>query len=260
MIRFLEDCKNRVRYEVSTRLATRQARLEPKVPLISFTFDDIPVSAFDSGLTILENWGCRATCYIAAGLCADRQDCVDERRIRQIIQRQHEIGCHTYSHLRTGRVTRNVLLDDLDRNRAYFAERFEGYSLANFSYPFGSIGVWNKSALAERFSSLRGTCPGVNAGLVDLNTLRANRLYSCKIDEKAVDRLISNTIEDNGWLIFYTHDVSDRPSPHGCTVSLLEHAVRRAVEAEACVTTVADALLRSTSSASSGEQAQRVES
>ena len=28
-----------------------------------------------------------------------------------------------------------------------------------------------------------------------------------------------------GWLIFFSHDVSDDPSPYGCTPVMLEHAL-----------------------------------
>ena len=49
-----------------------------------------------------------------------------------------------------------------------------------------------------------------------------------------------------GWLIFYTHDVSERPSPYGCTPEKLRFVVRRAKEIGASILpvgTVVDKLL-----------------
>ncbi len=37
-------------------------------PLVSFTFDDVPASAYVNGAAILERYGMRGTFYIAAGI------------------------------------------------------------------------------------------------------------------------------------------------------------------------------------------------
>jgi hypothetical protein len=89
-------------------------------------------------------------------------------------------------------------------------------------------------------SSSRGTIAGLNGAVVDLNLLRANHLYG-DIDEldRAQD-LISENTRQSSWLIFYSHDVAEQPSPYGCTPSLLEKTVRFAVEQGATILTVAD--------------------
>jgi hypothetical protein len=76
--------------------------------------------------------------------------------------------------------------------------------------------------------SCRGNFGGVNGPVVDLNLLRANSLYGDIGEFGAVTRLLSES-EAGGWLIFYTHDVRERPSPFGCTPALLEQAVAQAL-------------------------------
>jgi peptidoglycan/xylan/chitin deacetylase (PgdA/CDA1 family) len=38
-------------------------------PLVSFTFDDVPESAYTNGAAVLEQCGVRGTFYLAAGTC-----------------------------------------------------------------------------------------------------------------------------------------------------------------------------------------------
>jgi hypothetical protein len=71
--------------------------------------------------------------------------------------------------------------------------------------------------IGNEFLCCRGIFPGVNTSPIDLNLLRANSLYSGNFDIEAVKRLFKENEERKGWLIFYTHDVSDKPSPYGCT-------------------------------------------
>jgi hypothetical protein len=46
----------------------------------------------------------------------------------------------------------------------------------------------------------------------------------------------------NGWLIFYGHDVTERPSPYGCSPALLAHALEAASRRNFPVLTMAEAM------------------
>jgi hypothetical protein len=71
----------------------------------------------------------------------------------------------------------------------------------------------------------RGIYGGLNGGEPDLNLLQANSLYG-GVDQMArYESLISLNQQRKAWLIFYTHDVRDNPSPFGCTAALLEQVV-----------------------------------
>jgi hypothetical protein len=58
----------------------------------------------------------------------------------------------------------------------------------------------------------------------------------------AVERVISRTVEQRGWLIFSTHDISDSPTRFGCSREFFEKTVRCAVKSGACVQTMSSAL------------------
>ncbi len=97
--------------------AARHSRSKPfamrnTAPLVSFTFDDVPDSAYTNGAAVLEQHGVRGTFYIATGTlgAADSHWRVIGRdQVRALHERGHEIGCHTFSH---------VGVDRLDARRA----------------------------------------------------------------------------------------------------------------------------------------------
>ncbi len=83
---------------------------------------------------------------------------------------------------------------------------------------------------------------GVNAGSVDLQFLRAMPLIDREMDFDRIDRAFDEAQTNNGWLIFYGHDVTDRPSPYGCSPALLAHALRAAAKRKIPALTMAEAM------------------
>ena len=92
----------------------------------------------------------------------------------------------------------------------------------SFAYPYGSVSLIARHALKARFSSCRGTGEGLNNGTADLADLRVTALFGHLFDEAAIRQTIDEARARNGWVIFYTHDVTDQPSEWGCTPAQLE--------------------------------------
>ena len=84
--------------------------------------------------------------------------------------------------------------------------------------------------------------PGINSGTVDLQFLRAMPLIDRQIDRDGIERAFDEAQTNNGWLIFYTHDVADQPSPYGCSPALLNHALEAASRRKIPVLNMAEAL------------------
>jgi hypothetical protein len=53
-------------------------------------------------------------------------------------------------------------------------------------------------------------------------------LIERQMDRDGIERAFDEALATNGWLIFYGHDVAKRPSPYGCSPSLLNHALETA--------------------------------
>jgi peptidoglycan/xylan/chitin deacetylase (PgdA/CDA1 family) len=200
--------------------------------VVSFTFDDFPKSALAGG-RILERHGARGTFYTAMKL-AGTSDILgpmfDHEDILAAHRTGHEIGCHTFTHCDLRYAKRSTMLAEICENSTALYSLIEGFVPTNFAYPYGEVTLKAKYVVGSRFSSCRGIVGRINHGVADLAELPAKRLYSADFDEAEIRRLIDNNSSVNGWLLFFTHDVVEIPSPFGCTPSQLEAVVAYAAE------------------------------
>jgi peptidoglycan/xylan/chitin deacetylase (PgdA/CDA1 family) len=219
--------------------------LRNDAPLVSFTFDDVPDSAYTNGAAVLEQCGVRGTFYVAAGTCGvlgPDWRVIERDQVRALHQRGHEIGCHTFSHVSIDQLDARALEQECRRNRALLEALCPGVALTNFCYPFGRTSFARKLQLANTFASCRGIYEGVNAGTVDLALLSVVELYDRTLTADKLRRVLDETRERNGWLVFYSHDVADPPSWIGCSPDLLRTAIKAAQAAQLRCLPVRDAL------------------
>jgi peptidoglycan/xylan/chitin deacetylase (PgdA/CDA1 family) len=219
--------------EIGGFLCTRPAKIDWPGGVVSFTFDDFPRSAWVNGGAILEKYGRRGTYYAAMGVAGTANHlgpmfAPDD--LRDAHAHGHEVACHTFSHRDCGRAPATEIGAEIDRNAAALSETLGGAAIDNFAYPFGGVSQSAKAALAQRFVSCRGTGRGLNRGTVDLADLFSTSLYGHNFDRGRLCQLIEDAQAENGWLILYTHDVADEPSPFGCTPAQFQSIVAYAAE------------------------------
>ena len=237
-------------FEGVLRKAARHHRSKPfamgnATPLVSFTFDDVPDSAYSNGAAILEQYGLRGTFYIAAGTLGSVEKdwrVIGQEQVRRLHEHGHEIGCHTFSHARVDQLGASGLEQECRRNRDRLRELCPGVLVTNFCYPYGRASLPRKLELQKRFDSCRGIYEGVNAGIVDLGMLRVIELYDRTLTRDKLDRVLRDTRAGNGWLIFYTHDVAEPPSWIGASPRLLRQTIEAVQGANMQCLPIRDAL------------------
>jgi peptidoglycan/xylan/chitin deacetylase (PgdA/CDA1 family) len=229
----LRSFPRNIRWRTLEAFNRRDFNLSGSGPIVSFTFDDFPESALQIGGSILKSYGVLGTYYAAMGLMDQVNNLgrqFSAADLVQLLQDGHELGSHTFDHL-SGRSSSfrdfqaNVMkgMETVDRLTACGHPQ-------SFSYPYGHVTFLAKRGISKHFSSCRGIIPGINKSPVDLNLLRANSLYSSSFDIDAIGRLFEANEQCKGWLIFYTHDISENPSPFGCKPGEFESAVKMAVQ------------------------------
>lgn len=189
-------------------------------PVVSFTFDDFPRSALSEGGRRLAERGWAGTYFTAGGFCGRRVDGLDyfdRDDLVEAAEAGHEIGCHTFGHLRLPDTPAVEIEADLQRNAEFVGEVLPGHRLSSFAYPYGDLDLGKKALIARRFPVCRGIWPGINAGRMDFAQLKAVPLERRSLDGLDVESWLDQAQAARGWLIFFTHDVSDDPSPYGCT-------------------------------------------
>lgn len=231
-------------------LFQRIAEVRVPRPIISFTFDDFPRSAWQVGGSILGGMGIQATYYAAFNLMngtgangAFFQ--IDD--VHGLLEQGNELGCHTFSHLNASHCPGKRFLADIDCNRQALLRYLPQAHFEHFAFPYGAMGLGARIGTSRRFVSSRTTQHGINEGRIDLNGLRANKLYSDSVTIDDVKSLIEKNAARRGWLIFYTHDVQPQPGEFGCTPAYLEQVSREAVSSGAELLTIGEAVNRLTS-------------
>jgi peptidoglycan/xylan/chitin deacetylase (PgdA/CDA1 family) len=235
------------RRRIITRLGRRELQLFEARLMVSFTFDDFPLSALHTGGAILKCHGFRGTYYAATGLLGTANHLGQHfaaSDLETLLNDGHELGSHTFAHASCRALALPEFEAEVIKGKQVI-ERIAGAGKPHhFAYPYGEVTLRAKRRIGAHCASCRGIFPGINTSPVDLNLLRANSLYSSTFSADAVSRLLELTERLRGWLIFYTHDVAERPSRYGCTPAQLEHVVKLVERAGAAVFTVGEAVAR----------------
>ena len=208
-------------------VARRELDLGKHKGVVSFSFDDVPASACQLGADILERCDARGTFYVCGGLTdgiEQSQACHSVQDLQRLVASGHEVACHTYSHTNCANTRLVALEADWLRNQEFFAQ----YRLpqTGFAFPFGAYDLPSKIAASRRFSYSRITGGGTQIGKADLNALRAQALYAQSTGADTILELIQRTATEGGWLIFYSHEVSEKPGTWGTSPEQLESALR----------------------------------
>jgi peptidoglycan/xylan/chitin deacetylase (PgdA/CDA1 family) len=214
-------------------------------PIVSFAFDDFPRTALNVGGPILRNYGARGTYFASIGLMNTSNHLGELFRkgdLPELLNEGHELASHTFSHVSCRSVSGSRFQEEVEKGRRAIEQITGQCDSGNFAFPFGEVTLGAKRKIGAQLTSCRGTWPGFNGPVVDLNLLRANSLYGGPEECVQVQDLILENEQRRTWLIFYSHDVRPDPSPFGCTPELLEHAVSFASQRNARILTVAETM------------------
>jgi peptidoglycan/xylan/chitin deacetylase (PgdA/CDA1 family) len=235
----------RASHRVARHLPLPPARMRNEKPLVSFTFDDVPVSAHAVGASMIETHGARATFYVATGLLGQRSDfwtVAGQDEVVDLYRRGHEIGLHSHLHRAASTLDADEFASDLRRNAEALAGIHSGIEPRNFAYPFGQCTVARKLQLRSLVRSSRSIYAGVNRGVFDPHYMRAVELCDARLTPEQLDNYLDRTRRSSGWLVFCLHDVSDTPSILGCSRRFLDRALASVARRGMRVVTVDAAL------------------
>ncbi|QYF88165.1 polysaccharide deacetylase family protein [Brevundimonas sp. PAMC22021] len=238
---------DKMRRRAGRYLDVRPVPVRPQRGILSLSFDDIPASAWTEAGPVLDAHEVKATYYVCGGLERGTNLGLPQfttEHLQALFAAGHEVGCHTFGHASTLTLSASELEADLARNAAWVAERLDGHVMTTFAYPFGDCALKSKAVIDARFLCGRGVRDGVNSGRADRALLQAIGLESRRLPGYDLEALVQHAAEQRGWLIAYGHDVSDRPTPYGCTADDLDRLITLAKTADLDIQPVARAWSR----------------
>jgi peptidoglycan/xylan/chitin deacetylase (PgdA/CDA1 family) len=256
---YLTRARRRLAVEATRLFFRRQVAIRPEIPIISFTFDDFPRSAFLGAGSILRRYGAVGTYFASLGLLGKQSPLgpmYEAEDLKELVHLGHELGCHTFGHCHSWSTPPGVYERAILENRRALTEVLPGASFQTFAYPHSAPRLAVKRVASRYFQCCRGgglkagpylhrhTAGGqtFNAGVTDLNYLCAFFLEMSRDNPQAVKSLIDQNARARGWLIFATHDVCPTPSPFGCPPDFFERVVQWSLESGARILPVVKAL------------------
>ena len=219
---------------LSRHTPAKSARLAGERPIASVTFDDFPKSAWVRGGPILARHQVRATYYTAGSFCGrtlDGMTYYDAEDLQALAEAGHEIACHGFGHQPTPSLSNQQLAEDAARNAEFLSPFLNGGKAESYAFPYGLASPRTKRFYAPRFGTARGVHPRLNSGRADLALLNAVSIELRCWESEEIDRAITRARHDRAWIIFYTHDISDDPSPFGSTPAMLSDLLTRLIKA-----------------------------
>jgi peptidoglycan/xylan/chitin deacetylase (PgdA/CDA1 family) len=235
------------RYQrTSSRLLFRRpVVMRNRNAIISFTFDDFPRSALHTGGAILRRFNLAGTYYASLGLMgkeAPTGTMFLAEDLGQVLVQGHELGCHTFAHCDSWETNPSLFEASIIQNRHALSALVPGACFETLSYPITPPWPLTKRRVAAHFSCSRGSGQRFNAGSADVDNLFAYFLEQARGKLVEVKSLIERNCRERGWLIFATHDVSDTPTPYGCTPDFFESVVESAVRSGTTIVPVIEGL------------------
>ncbi len=237
----------RLSHSVGRRYAFRSADVRPDRPILSVTFDDFPRSAGVEGGRVLEAHDVRGTFYVASGLLDRRSDdwtVAGADAIVDLAARGHEMALHGHAHHPAPTMRTSAFAADLAANRAALRRLVPGLVNESYAYPYGLCGLPQKRWLSRTVRASRSVMTGINGGRVDLDFLRSVEISERSLRQTPMEAWLDRLVKDGGWLILFTHDVCDTPSPYGTTTRVLEAAIAGALKRGIAIMPVGQALDR----------------
>lgn len=225
-----EGLSARLDHMVGRRWPFRSTRVALERPVVSISFDDFPLSAYSHGAPILEERGVRGTYYVAtglAGMTTPHWTVASDAETIDLHRRGHEIGLHSHGHRAAATMRPAAFAADLAANRARLRRLLPDLRKETYAYPYGLCGLMQKRHLATTVRASRSVQAGINTGRMDLDFIKAVEISARIIDAERLDRWLDQVEAARGWLVFFTHDVSDTPSPYGASIAMLARVVER---------------------------------
>jgi peptidoglycan/xylan/chitin deacetylase (PgdA/CDA1 family) len=130
----------------------------PKPALISLTFDDGLRSQLENAIPILDQYGFPATFFLIANHDTFHErpnwsktdwHASDIKFLKNMIQRGHEIGAHTKTHISLEKVfDERKLKDEVEGSKLWIEDRL-GLRISSFCYPFYTAPQTAKNAVLK---------------------------------------------------------------------------------------------------------------
>lgn len=202
----------------------------PTEGVVSINFDDGYESAYENGLSIVQDAGFKTTQFIITKMVGDR-GYVTKGQILAMQNSGHEIGDHTRTHPNLTTLTPAQQKNEIVGAQQDLIEM--GVNPTSFAFPYGAHDDSTQSILsAAKFVAARTTQKGVNDENSDPLLLNCWVIApeGVTTDISQITRAIDEAQANGKWLILLFHRVDETGNPISVPHTLLQETVHHLVE------------------------------
>lgn len=177
-----------------------------KRPLVSITFDDGWVSAYNTLIPKMAKYGYKGTHFIISGYMDKpgyQADYITHKQVKKLLADGHEVGSHTLLHEDMAQMTDQYLVQNMTESRAEL-EKF-GSQIRGIAPPFGSYNDHARERAAETYQYLRTVKHGLNLPPYQIHELLAVVVTWQMTLAEVEDLLTEAEYEEGAWVVLLFH-------------------------------------------------------
>ena len=201
-------------------------------------FDDYYPMTWEQHFDLFDKYGATVTFFVLGDTVSDF--------MTHAINRGHEIGYHTISHLRLSELSKEQFFEETISRISIF--RDAGVVLTSFAYPFGNYETWMHSELLQYYKIVRGfdgkffytknemksgfisskSIDNINYKTVGFLSKRINLKYKILQDmyfKRTVNKMFRSARKQGKIITLTSHCISDKD--WGITPKRLEYVLRK---------------------------------
>jgi len=185
--------------------------------VLSFTFDDAPVTQYTNAVPILAKYNFSATTYITTDYIGNKKGKLNLDQLKEMENVYGwDVSSHTLSHLDVAQKGQ----DSMIKKQILGAKQFlidNGFSkgIQHFAYPFGSFdNNYTMELVKKHFKSARGIRGNIET-LPPADDYRLRVVYVFNsTDPATVLNRVDKAIENGDWVILVNHGIVDSNANH----------------------------------------------
>jgi len=185
--------------------------------ILTFTFDDAPVTQYTNAVPILAKYNFSATTYINTDYIGNKKGKLELDQLKEMENVYGwDVSSHTLSHLDVAQKGKDSMIKkEIVKSKQFLIDNGFSKGVEHFAYPFGSFDYdYTMELVKEHYKSARGVRGNIETlPPADDYRLRVMYVFNDTSPYSVLNR-VDKAIENGDWLILVNHGIVDSNANH----------------------------------------------
>jgi len=185
--------------------------------ILTFTFDDAPVTQYTNAVPILAKYNFSATTYINTDYIGNKKGKLQLDQLKEMENVYGwDVSSHTLSHLDVAQKGKDSMIKkEIVKSKQFLIDNGFSKGVEHFAYPFGSFDYdYTMELVKEHYKSARGVRGNIETiPPADDYRLRVMYVFNDTSPYSVLNR-VDKAIENGDWIILVNHGIVDSNANH----------------------------------------------